>query len=113
MRIIWGAAVVAMVLAGCKASHPDAGSGPIILSPAITQHFEEYKARPGRDLYVVTVDGKRGVMWTCGSGANCTGGGQPGNALASCESTSKGVPCRVFAVGDAVVWDGPVTYGRN
>jgi len=103
---------IGLLLTGCAATHPDAGSGPITISPAVTRHFEEYKAQPGRDLYVVTIDGKRGTAWSCQLGANCSGGGQAGSALAACQTASKGVPCKVLAVGDSIVWDGPVTFAK-
>lgn len=114
MRIIKTIGLVllgGLLLAGCKTTSDYYGKGPVNLSSRLTAGFEKYKSGGGPEFFAVSQDGRTyGWSYCSGGIGNCRGGGIPGfMAVNACERGSKGVPCKIFARGKQVVWDGPVT----
>lgn len=81
------------------------GSGPITLSPRIQQYFDNYKADNGM-LFSVAVDGKSGLYYFYCPDIACRE--MPGarqTTIDRCEKNSNGVPCKIYALRDEIVWD--------
>lgn len=104
--------VLALVVSGCQTVDDFIGTGPINISNAVANHYQnKYLKRVGPQYYVVTADGTDASYTYCAEG---TGGCQFGvvvlDAITSCEKRS-GQKCFIFAEGDEVVWKGPVSFG--
>lgn len=97
---------VLLALGGCVANK-DWGSGPLTMSPRTKANFDKYLDLMGPLYFAVSVDGQHSGWNYCQGGINC-GVGSPYNAIAYCESASKGVPCKIYAQGRTVVWGGHV-----
>ncbi len=97
---------VALLLAGCQTTIQGAGSGDINFSREVDIRFQGYLANPGGEYFVVSVDGQHWGYSVCAAGRyGCTEGGGT-VALRACHSTSEGVPCKIYAVGEDIVWQG-------
>ena len=100
------AALMVTALAGCDlAKNP--GSGPLTLSPGLTNYLDKYMKEGARGAFVVTEDGRHGLYRAC-TQLNCTDGDTEYLALQYCDGLDKG-PCKTLAVGKTIVWQGPVT----
>lgn len=98
--------ILMLALSGCVANE-SFGRGPITLSPSVSVHFEAYKKLDQPLLFAVSTDGKTGYGVYC-KGYRCENA--IAYALAECEGRSAGVPCKIFAQGRSVVWDGAVQF---
>ena len=102
------AAVGLLLLAACvTTSDAETSKGPIHLTPAIADLFESYKGEFIPYIFMVTTDGRWGNYVYCDNA--CTRHSARQTAFVHCRDHSDGVPCAVFAIGDAIVWKGPVT----
>lgn len=98
--------VALFILTGCQTTNPDHGSGFIYLSPVVEVVFQTYLADDRGRYFAVSTDGQNFGYSICTWGAfNCeeTGGNL---ALRGCHSRSDGVPCKIYAEGKKVVWQG-------
>ena len=59
---------------------------------------------PSPVAFAISIDGASIGYTYCLTGANCTG--QHYDAISYCQSASKGVPCKLYAIGKSVVWQG-------
>lgn len=100
--------IVGSFLAGCAAFESPKGEGPILISKRVEQAFERYKAESNPGHFAVSENGRQFGYSYC-SDSKCRQGGQS-IALYSCKKRAGTVPCRIFASGTNIVWDGPVTY---
>lgn len=101
-----------LFVSGCQTTAPGAGSGPLHLSRAVEAHYQSYLARPNGEYFAVSTDGKHFGYSVCHNGRfNCAESGGA-VALRSCHSKSNGVPCKLLAIGDDLVWQG-VTVGGS
>lgn len=112
---IIAALIVSMVLVGCKSVTDLYGEGPITMTPRINAAFEKYKLGPGPEYFAVSQDGRTYGWSYCVAGIDsCRGGGLPGMiAIKACERGSNGVPCKIYARSNWVVWKGPVKGGAG
>ena len=102
--------MMGFVLVGCKTAADFYGKGPIRLSSNVEKGFERYKGGAGPEYFAISEDGKKYGWSFCRAGPGyCSGGGLPETiALQSCERYAK-YPCKIYAKGKVVVWQGPVT----
>lgn len=113
-NVILAALVIGwMGLAGCQNQHPDYGSGPITLSPQVANAFQQYQEHYSPLVFAISTDGNMAGWTHCGSytRSQCASLNAAPDAIAMCESRSRGIPCKIFAEWDSVVWKGAVTYG--
>ncbi|MBL4748473.1 MAG: hypothetical protein JKY17_06840 [Magnetovibrio sp.] len=89
----------------------DIGSGPITLSVAVEQKFQTYSSLTEPLAFAVSTDGQRASGSFCQRPGTCQDIDGPGLALQQCHATGgpKDHPCKLFAIGQDIVWDGTVT----
>lgn len=105
----WSVLLIAAVLAaGCKTAGGIKGDGPIRVSSNVANGFAEYKTKAKPLTFAVSVDGREYSYYYC-TGTPCTSSHATPETIADCQGRSGGVPCKVFAIGREVVWNGPVT----
>ena len=101
------AVIVGVSLSGCLPNPK--GEGPILISKRVERAFERYKDETNPTYFAVSENGSYYGYSYC-SDSKCRKDGQ-GVALYSCKKRAGDVPCRIFARGREIVWDGPVSYG--
>lgn len=103
-------AFAAPFITGCV-TDPDYGQGPLSLSYRVKANFDEYLRLSNPFTFAVSIDGNYSGWTYCPQGVAGTGcQATPHAAVSYCESASRGIPCKVYAVGRNVVWQGgPVT----
>lgn len=96
--------IVTLAVAGCQGTNSYVGSGPIVLSPLAQVRLDSYLADPSPENFSVSIDGKNSAGVVCPY-LECefTNGTF---AIRICEQRSDGVPCKVFATGKKIVWQG-------
>ena len=97
--------VLATLLIGvsCSLEDPDAGKGPITLSPGAKASLEEYMGRDAPLYFAVTEDGRGSYYIYCSGGFNCDNAAARTQTLASCRSRT-GRECKLYAIRHVVVW---------
>ncbi len=102
------AAVGLLLLAACETTaDTETGTGPLHLSRGTASLFEQYKGEFIPYIFMVTTDGRWGNYVYCDNA--CTRHNARASAFAYCRDYGKGVPCRVFAIGENIIWKGKVT----
>lgn len=102
-----------LFLAGCQTAGQGVGSGPITLSSDVKIGFQNYLAREDGSYFAVSTDGKVYGYSYCPHGAyNCSESGGT-IALRTCQNGSRGVPCKIYAIDDKVVWKGAGQTGAT
>ena len=96
--------ICAVLIGGCTAG----GSGPILISKQVEQGFEKYKQLQNPSHFAVSENGRYYGYSYC-SDSKCLQGGQS-IALYSCKRFAGSIPCKIFARGTTIVWEGPVEY---
>ena len=91
------------ILVGCVATHPDAGSGPLVLTPGVEEFFQKYLSTNSPEYFAVSLDGASAGSTSCAA-MNCQGGG-PAQAIQYCLIKSRGQDCKIYAVGRSIVWE--------
>ena len=100
------ATVVILFASGCQTSVTGAGSGPLHMSRSVEAHYQSYLANPNGEYFAVSTNGKHYGYSVCHEGRfNCTESSGT-VALRSCHSRSGGVPSKILAVGEKLVWQG-------
>ena len=103
-------AAAALALAACQTT----GQGPVELSRSTAAGFDKYKEVDFPEkAFAISEDGKAYSYVWCRH-ASCYGGTMATEAIARCDKRRRkddisDQPCRVFAVGNTVVWNGEVT----
>ena len=83
------------------------GSGPLTLSPDVQAYFGEYMERDNPTAFVVSTDGKSASYLYCPTTADgCIPGINTFHIIEDCEKRSHGVPCKIYAKGHSIVWEG-------
>jgi hypothetical protein len=106
-------ALYAVLLGACQ-TQPlyDIGKGPVVLSPTVVSGFQKYLNTPNSypTVFVISADGKTWASSTCPSLHCKSNHGE--RQIESCNSVAKrrGSVCKVFAIGDEIVWDGTIAY---
>lgn len=98
--------LAAVALSGCLPNPK--GEGPILISKRVERGFEKYKELSNPTYFAVAENGRFYGYSYC-SDTKCRKGGQH-VALRYCKENAGSIPCRIFARGDQIVWDGPVSY---
>ena len=101
--------MIALLLIGVSCSaleDPEAGKGPITLSPGVSASLEEYMGRDAPLYFVVTENGYGSHYMYCSGGFNCDGPAARRQALDRCRSRNAGHDCKVYAIRRTVVWQG-------
>lgn len=98
---------VSLSLFGCALESPR-GEGPILISKRVENGFEKYKELSNPTYFAVAENGRYYGYSYCGD-TKCRQGGQS-IALNYCRKSAGSVPCKIFARGEDIVWDGPVNY---
>jgi hypothetical protein len=100
----WGIFAVVLLTAGCQTTHQGAGSGNITLSTSVESRFQGYLANPTASYFAVSTDGQSFGYSICSAGrGECTESAGT-VALRSCHRKSKGVPCKIYAMNETIVW---------
>lgn len=100
--------MIALLLIGVSCSaleDPEAGKGPITLSPGVSASLEEYMGRDAPLYFVVTEDGRGSNYVYCVGGFNCDNAAARTQTLDDCRSRT-GRNCKVYAIRRVVVWQG-------
>ena len=94
------------LIAGCQTTGGSTvGSGPITLSPVIQNYFDKYLANHG-SIFAVAIDGRSGLNYYYCPDVQCREHvGERQLVIDGCEEISQGVPCKIYAVRDKIVWD--------
>ncbi len=107
-----GLLLIGLILAACQTSHFEAGSGYVYLSPSAEAYFQHYLARPDSEYFAVSTDGRAAGYSFCEAGRYGCIEGSGTVALRACHRVSNGVPCKIYAVIDTVVWQGVKRSGQ-
>lgn len=95
------------ILAGCKTTENAADrDGSVTLTPWLQEYYAQYKRHTIPLFFAVAEDGSYATYTFCDSACRGKGSGRA-DTIYGCEKYSGGVPCRIYAVGNSVVWDGP------
>ena len=78
------------------------GTGPITLSPFAQQTFNKYLASTTPLYFAVSEDGQTPFYTYCDD-PRCARATSKA-AIYSCEKSSDGVPCKIYASGRNVIW---------
>ncbi|HAA91266.1 MAG TPA: hypothetical protein DCS82_01305 [Rhodospirillaceae bacterium] len=97
---------------GSTAFGGEVGKGPITLSNKVKRYLERYLDEGEPGAFAITADGKYALYMFC-PGAFCSDEAYiKQDTVDNCETKAekRGItaPCRILAVGDEIVWDGPV-----
>lgn len=106
----WAVAIVAVsvLVTGCQATSPYAGSGPLSLSRSAAAGFEKYLKSNGPAAFAIQTRGSGYYFSSCPY-SRCAypdGFNAEEQAIKRCEKS--GGTCKVLAVRSEVVWNGEV-----
>lgn len=110
VRVSVTLATLPIFLAGCV-TNESFGTGPIQLDRTATTNFEAYKKLPRPMHFALSVDGKASYGIYCAD-YRC-GDETIASVLSECEARSGGVPCKIFANGKTIVWNGLVSFSSG
>jgi hypothetical protein len=105
-------AVLAILISGCQTTDDFIGTGPITLSDAVANHYQNsYLKGVGPQYYVITEDGRDASYVYCAAGTGeCQFDVMVLDLISRCEKRT-GQKCFIFDEASYVVWKGPVSYG--
>lgn len=111
VRNLWIILGLVLLVAGCQTTYQGAGSGEITFSSRVEARFQRYLADPTASYFAVSTDGQSSGYSICSADV-CT---EPMGtvALRACHGRSKGVPCKIYAMGDYIVWQGAKNTGKT
>lgn len=101
-----GLCIAMLLTAGCQLTHSGAGSGPIELSPSVQSGFKGYLADNRSTYFAVSTDGQSYGYSVCYAGPDQCTESSGTVALRECRERSRGTPCKLYAMGNYVVWSG-------
>jgi len=92
----------------------DVGTGPIHLAVTVEEKFQKYLGLDEPLAFAVSTDGQRSSGSFCQQSGTCEDVDGPGLALERCHATGgpKASPCKIFAIGKDIVWNGAVTLAE-
>lgn len=98
---------LAFVTAACQ-TQTLRGSGPVTIAPNVQVAFQQYLNYENPFVFLVSADGTYSHSIYCPASQQCS---DPLYARAQrlCEDRARR-PCKVFAEGKNIVWEGPVSY---
>ncbi len=102
--------LVGSVVAGCQTAQDRFGKGPLTITKSVQNGFEKYKGVPGGSYFAISLDGRRYGYSYCAAGPDACHSSPGSLAVNVCQRGSSS-PCKVYARGHFVVWDGAVTVG--
>ncbi len=83
------------------------GSGPLTLSPKAQAALRDYMKNTKPMVFVVSTDGRAYSYRYCPEAYDgCMRSSDTFRALENCREYSRGVPCKVYAKGHSIVWEG-------
>ncbi len=83
------------------------GSGPLTLSPDVQAYFRAYMKESSPFIFVVSTDGNMATALSCPEAYDgCMRASDTFRALEECQKNSGGVPCKIYAKGHSIVWEG-------
>ena len=80
----------------------------LLTSKRVERAFEQYKGETNPTHFAISENGRQYGYSYC-SDTKCRRVGQS-VALYPCKNKTGSVPCRIFARGEKIVWDGLVSY---
>lgn len=80
------------------------------MASSVESRLQSYLAHPNASYFAVSTDGNHHAYSYCAEGNVC---GEDGGviALRACREQSKSVPCKLYAVGNRIVWQGAANSG--
>lgn len=100
-----------MTASACQPLDLDVGEGALEMSAEVQAGFKSYLEKQTPINFAVSVDGQSFGYKYCKLSGLCDGAGARWESIKGCESTSDGVPCKIFATGRYVVWKHPGASG--
>ena len=107
----WWMLASLLIGVSCSLEVPEAGKGPITLSPGVKASLEEYMGRDAPLYFAVTEDGRGAHYVYCFGGFNCVNPAARTQTLDNCRSRN-GRDCKLYAVRRVVVWQDVTGAGR-
>ena len=104
--------LVPLFLGGC-AERLSGGAATAVLPSEMQPAYEAFRAFYEPYYFAVSLDGMAYGYTACKAIGQCRRAGTRQKAIQLCESQAKGVPCRVYARGSNIVWDGPAIGDRS
>ena len=97
---------VLVPLSACQ-NNGAVGSGPLKLAPDVQAGLREYMKYTTPVVFVVSTDGRAYSYRYCPEAYDgCIGSSDTFFALENCQKISRGVPCKIYAKGHSIVWEG-------
>lgn len=102
------ALLLILPLAACQTTSEQVGSGPIELRSNVISGFKRFVDAPGAGYFAVSGDGRTYGYSYCSAGLDSCQPGMAAIAITTCQKRAV-VPCKIYAKGRFVIWDGPVS----
>ncbi len=96
----------ALLVFGCQTTQEYAGTGPLDLASNTERHFQKYLDEENGYAFAVAIDGRSGSAYVFCKEFRCSSTpDRRWSAIQECEKSTGGIPCRLYAVRDKVVWN--------
>lgn len=107
-----GLFLATILIASCQTTEDLAGSGPIQFTPQVQQCFDAYLEKDTSYAFAVAVDGASSCGYVFCKEAQCgISNDRRWRAIEVCEKSSGGVPCKIYAIRESVVWKSDAAHG--
>ena len=98
---------VVVPLAACQTTGVNVGSGPLTMSPSVQELFRQYQQESNPTVFAISIDGQSASYRYCPTYADaCFPEASQGKVIRECQESSNGVPCKIYAVQNNIVWKG-------
>lgn len=95
-----------LLVTACQTTDEYAGSGPIELAPSIERCFQDYLQKDNGYAFAVAIDGTSNCGYVFCEATSCSlNTDWRWRAINHCQKKSGGIPCKLYAVRDRVVWN--------
>ena len=86
---------------------PTTGEGPAALYPEMQAGYQKFQRTAEPFFFAVSIDGRTYAYTNCPAPGHCKRANARHIAIRLCEKHSGGVPCRIYANANGIIWDGP------
>ena len=107
-----GLFLATLLAASCQTTDNLTGSGPIEFSPGVQRCFDTYLSKERSYAFAVAIDGSSSCGDVFCKETQCgITNDRRWRAIEVCERSSGGVPCKIYAIRDSVVWKSGLATG--